>query len=92
MQTAEVVAFSEAIKFMEDLGIKNIQDHENEIMEYSIEKLKKNNSINIIGDPKERGSVISFTMKGIHPHDIATILDEGWYCYQSRASLLSNFT
>ena len=61
---------------MEDLGIKSIQDHENEIMEYGIEKLKKNNSINIIGDPKERGSVISFTMKGIHPHDIATILDE----------------
>ena len=76
MQTAEVVAFSEAIKFIQELGIKNIQDHENEIMEYGIEKLKKNNSINIIGDPKERGSVICFTMKGIHPHDIATILDE----------------
>ena len=45
-------------------------------MEYGIEKLKKNNSINIIGDPVERGSVICFTMKGIHPHDIATILDE----------------
>ena len=76
MQTAEVVAFSEAIKFIEDLGIKNIQNHENEIMEYGIEKLKKNNSINIIGDPKNRGSVICFTMKGIHPHDIATILDK----------------
>ena len=76
MQTAEVVAFSEAIKFIEELGIKNIQNHENEIMEYGIEKLKKNNSINIIGDPVERGSVICFTMKGIHPHDIATILDE----------------
>ncbi len=76
MQTAEVVAFSEAIKFIEELGIKNIQNHENEIMEYGIEKLKKNNSVNIIGDPVERGSVICFTMKGIHPHDIATILDE----------------
>ena len=76
MQTAEVVAFSEAIKFIEDLGIKNIQNHENEIMEYGIEKLKKNNSVNIIGDPKDRGSVISFTIKGIHPHDIATILDD----------------
>ena len=76
MQTAEVVAFSEAIKFIEDLGIKNIQSHENEIMEYGIEKLKKNNSVKIIGDPKHRGSVICFTMKGIHPHDIATILDE----------------
>ena len=76
LQTAEVVAFSEAIKFIEELGMKNIQDHENEVMEYGIEKLKKNNSISIIGDPKERGSVICFTMKGIHPHDIATILDE----------------
>ena len=76
MQTAEVVAFSEAIKFLEELGIKNIQNHENEIMEYGIEKLKRNNSVKIIGDPKERGSVICFTMKGIHPHDIATILDE----------------
>jgi len=76
MQTAEVVAFSEAINFIEKLGIKNIQNHENEILEYGIEKLKKNNSVNIIGDPKERGSVMSFTIKGIHPHDIATILDE----------------
>ena len=76
MQTADVVAFSESIKFIEDLGIKNIKDHENEVLQYCIEKLKKNNSVEIIGDPKERGSVISFTMKGVHPHDIATILDE----------------
>jgi len=76
MQTADVVAFSEAINFIEKLGIKNIQNHENEILQYGIEKLKKNNSVNIIGEPKERGSVMSFTIKGIHPHDIATILDE----------------
>ena len=38
--------------------------------------LKKNNSVSIIGDPKERGAIISFTIKGIHPHDIATILDD----------------
>ncbi len=76
MQTAEVVGFSEAINFIEKLGIKNIFQHENEILEYGLEKLKKNNSVKIIGDPKERGTVISFTMKDIHPHDIATILDE----------------
>jgi len=75
-QTAEVVSFSEAINFIEKLGIKNILAHENEIMEYGIEKLKKNNSVNIIGNPKNRGSVICFTIKGIHPHDIATILDD----------------
>jgi cysteine desulfurase / selenocysteine lyase len=76
MQTAEVVAFAEAIKFIENLGIKNIEEHENKILEYGIEKLKRNNSVKIIGNPKQRGSVMSFTIKGIHPHDIATILDD----------------
>ena len=76
MQTAEVVAFSESINFIEKIGIKNIETHENEVLEYGIEKLKKNNSINIIGNPKNRGSVLCFTIKGIHPHDIATILDD----------------
>ena len=76
MQTAEVVAFAEAINFIEKLGIKNIAKHENEVLEYGFEKLKKNNSINIIGSPKNRGSVLCFTIKGIHPHDIATILDD----------------
>ena len=76
MQTAEVVAFAEAINFIEKLGIKNISAHENKILEYGFEKLKKNNSINIIGSPKSRGSVLCFTIKGIHPHDIATILDD----------------
>ena len=76
MQTAEVVSFSESINFIESIGIENILSHENEILEYGLEKLKKNNSINIIGNPKNRGSILCFTIKGIHPHDIATILDD----------------
>jgi cysteine desulfurase / selenocysteine lyase len=76
MQTAEVVSFAESIKFIEKLGIKNITSHENEVLEYGLEKLRKNNSINIIGNPKNRGSVLCFTIKDIHPHDIATILDD----------------
>tara|TARA_Y100001936_G_scaffold31161_1_gene29203 strand:- start:393 stop:1610 length:1218 start_codon:yes stop_codon:yes gene_type:complete len=76
LQTAEVVGFSESIKFIQGIGIKNIMTHENKILEYGLEKIKKNNSVKIIGEPKNRGSIISFTIKGIHPHDIATILDE----------------
>ncbi len=76
LQTAEVVGFSESIKFIENIGIKNITQHEKEITEYGLEKLKKNNSVSIIGDPKDRGAIISFTIKNIHPHDIATILDD----------------
>ena len=76
MQTAEVVSFAEALNFIEKIGIKNIASHENNVLEYGLEKLRKNNSVNIIGSPKNRGSVLCFTIKDIHPHDIATILDE----------------
>ena len=76
LQTAEVVGFSESLKFIESIGIKNIIEHEKKILEYALETIKKNNSVNVIGDPKKRGSIISFTIKGIHPHDIATIFDE----------------
>ena len=76
MQTAEVVAFKESLNFIEKLGVDKIYNHENQVLEYGLDKIKKNNSVTVIGNPKERGSIISFTIKGIHPHDIATILDE----------------
>ena len=76
MATAQVIAFNESIKFLEKIGIENIEKHEKDLLNYAIEVLKKNNSINIIGNPKKKGGVISFTVEGIHPHDLATILDE----------------
>ena len=76
MQTAEVVAFSESIKLVEKIGLDKISESENDVLRYGIEKIRKNNSINLIGNPKHKASVISFTLKGIHPHDIATILDD----------------
>jgi len=76
MATAQVIAFNESIKFLEKIGIENIVSHEKELMQYGLEILKKNNSVKIIGNPKNKGSVISFTIEGVHPHDIATILDE----------------
>ena len=41
LQTAEVVGFSESIKFLEDVGVQNIMEHEKEIVEYGLEKLRK---------------------------------------------------
>jgi len=76
MPTAEVVAFNESIKFMKSIGIENIVKHEKELTNYALEKLKKINSLNIIGNPKNKAGVISFTIKKIHPHDISTIVDE----------------
>ena len=76
MPTAEVIAFNESIKFMEAIGIENIIKHEKELTNYALEKLKKINSVKIIGNPKNKAGVISFIIKGIHPHDISTIVDE----------------
>ena len=76
MATAQVIAFDESIKFINKIGIENIAKHEEELIQYGEEILKKNNSVKLIGNPKKRGAVLSFTIDGVHPHDIATILDE----------------
>jgi len=76
MATAQVIAFDQSIKFLENIGIENIMKHEKELINYGQEVLRKNNSVKLIGNPKNKGAVLSFTIKGVHPHDIATILDE----------------
>ena len=76
MATAEVVAFNESIKFMQSIGINNLVNHEKMLTNYALDKLKSINSVNVIGNPKKKAGVISFTINGVHPHDIATILDE----------------
>jgi len=76
MQTAQVIAFDESIKFINKIGIENVMKHESELINYGQEILRKNNSVKLIGNPKNKGGVLSFTLDGIHPHDIATILDE----------------
>ena len=76
MATAQVIAFDQSIKFLEKIGIENIVKHEQELIEYGQEILRKNNLVKLIGNPKNRGAVLSFTIEGVHPHDIATILDE----------------
>ena len=76
MPTAEVITFNESIKFMEAIGIDNLMKHEKEIKNYALEKLRTINSVKIIGNPKNKAGVIAFMIQGIHPHDIATILDD----------------
>ena len=76
MATTQVVAFDQSIKFLEKIGMDNVIQHEKELMDYGQEILRKNNFVKLVGSPKKKGAVLSFTIEGIHPHDIATILDE----------------
>ncbi len=64
-----------AADFLESVGIKNIFSHEQHLMAYAIRGLQKIDGLRIIGEAKEKSSALSFVMEGIHPHDIATILD-----------------
>ena len=59
MPTAEVITFNESIKFIQSIGMDNLIKHEKEITHYALEKLKKINSVKIIGNPKNKAGVIS---------------------------------
>jgi cysteine desulfurase / selenocysteine lyase len=73
---AEVVGLSSAIDYLEKIGMSNIQRHEHNLMRYGFDRLSKIPGITILGKEIEnRGGVISFTVDGIHPHDVAQILD-----------------
>jgi cysteine desulfurase / selenocysteine lyase len=73
----EAVGLAAAIDYVMAIGLSRIGRHEDELLHYAIEKLRKINSLQIIGDTQNghRAGVLSFTMKGAHPHDIGTILD-----------------
>ena len=71
------VGLRAAIEYLEEIGMDNIYNHEKRLLEYAMEKMLKLPYINIQG-PKDldmRGGILSFTIKDIHPHDTASILD-----------------
>ncbi len=73
---AEVVGLGAAIEYLNKIGMQSIQNHEHKLMLYGYEKLKALKGIKIIGNElKNRGGVLAFMMDGVHPHDVAQILD-----------------
>ncbi|PKA98395.1 cysteine desulfurase/selenocysteine lyase [Flavobacteriaceae bacterium MAR_2009_75] len=70
------IAFGAALDYMNNLGFDEIAAYENELLEYATQKLLQIEGLRIYGTAKEKTSVISFNIKGIHPYDIGTILDK----------------
>src|SRR5207342_589498 len=64
-----------AIDYINSIGKARIRAHENELMRYAHERLGEINSVRIIGNARNKGPIISFEVKGAHPHDIATVID-----------------
>lgn len=71
----DVIGFGAAIDYLNNIGMNNIENHEKALTKYAINRLNSITDLNIYGTSKERNSAISFGIKGVHPHDIATILD-----------------
>jgi len=69
------IGMGAAAGFLDSVGIKKIFAHEQELMALGTQELRKIDGLRLIGEAKEKSSAISFVMEGIHPHDIATILD-----------------
>src|SRR5688572_13152053 len=73
---AEAVGFGAAADYLTSLGMDNISAHEHEITEYALEKLEEVPGLKLFGPSADKkGGVAAFTFDGIHPHDIAQILD-----------------
>ena len=73
-----VVGLGAAVDYLSKIGMKNIRTHSEQLTAYGLKRLNQVKSLKIYGpsDSNDRGSVFSFTIDGIHPHDLATALDQ----------------
>ena len=72
---AGVVGLGAAIEFVESVGLDNIAAHEDRLLAYATQQAEALEGLRIIGTAPGKASILSFTLKGVHPHDIGTILD-----------------
>ncbi|MCK6540637.1 MAG: cysteine desulfurase [Anaerolineales bacterium] len=73
---AEAVGFGAAVDYLSGIGMDNIFAHEHEITEYALERLEEIPGVRLFGpDAQHKGGVAAFTLDGVHPHDVAQILD-----------------
>jgi cysteine desulfurase / selenocysteine lyase len=93
----EAIALGEAVDFLSEIGMDQIAEHEQLLIGYALERLSDVEGLRIYGplSVEERGAALSFTLEGIHPHDLAALLDRegvavraGHHCCQPLHALL----
>ena len=73
---AEVIGLGKAVEWLNEKGLDNIREHEEQITQYALKQLAEIPQVKVLGNPKERGALISITLDGIAVGDAAMILDE----------------
>jgi len=69
------IGFGAAVDWLNRIGVDNIATHEQALLEYATAKARKFDGLKLIGTAKEKATVLSFTIDGVHPHDLGTIVD-----------------
>ncbi|MEK4951284.1 cysteine desulfurase [Bacillus sp. FSL W8-1127] len=74
---AGAIGLGKAIEFLEEVGLDEILKHEHHLAAYALDKLSEVEGIEVYGpkDPMKRAGLVTFNIKGVHPHDVATVLD-----------------
>ena len=81
---AEVIGLGAAVDYLGGIGMEDVRAHEREITEYAYEALSEIEGLTMYGPPpSRRAGVISFSLDGIHPHDLATIADRDQVCLRA---------
>jgi len=75
---AQAVGLGAAIDYLQNVGMDAIASHDSELTQYALDKFSNLSGVTVIGpkDNKDRGAVVSFTIDGIHPHDVGQVLDQ----------------
>ena len=72
---ADTIAFKAALDFINRTGKERIRNHEEELLEYATKQLKQIRGLKIVGEAREKVSVVSFVIDKVHPQDIGILLD-----------------
>jgi cysteine desulfurase/selenocysteine lyase len=82
---AEAVGLGAAVDYLSELGMERVRSHERALTAYMLERLAEVPGLRVVGPPEaeRRGGLASFTLEGIHPHDVAELVDRGGVCIRA---------
>ena len=84
MAIAEAVGLGAAVQWLERVGLERVFAHDRELAAYAMARLGELDGVRLLGPPADRrGSVVAFTVEGVHPHDVAMVLDRDGVCVRA---------
>ena len=73
---AGAIGLGAAVDYLLGMGLESVQRYEHELTAHAVEAIASVPGVRIVGTPRERSSIVSFTLQGVHPHDLGTVLDQ----------------